>query len=1036
MGPATPAKKLSSMMKQQNGMSLRTRKTRSVEPLEKVEPVTKKSSYKKQTSTSSGSTSVVEGSVEAVDEIQLTTCPSGSRKKLTRKAKSMDPLNGKGLSEMQTNTSSSASKVENGVEIIQNDQHSNRRSGRRNKLATNKVEVNNNNNEDNAAGDGKSIGQTQRKRAGKFFDLKKLRKQDAESDSNSSLYPSSGCSLQSLPQVGMAKDLYSESISKIALKDSQKGRTKSSANDQKVSKKSISHKLSEMHSSENSTQKRSKKRSSDKISSPHKPSAKNPTAKAPRRSTVKLVSYKESVTSDDDSDKDSDFSPVSDSATDSDVDSQEEVHSDEPEQVQAAQPPVNKTAVTKYVSAVPAMGLKERSSKSGKKKPGKFEVNQPKKSNQLVVGKVPFNYEALAKFKRSQKESTDAPSKAFKGVAAPSPATPSKMKSKVAKKRSKAASSTMDEDASSSDDDAADWEEVKGVLVHIKFVMYIYIYIYIYISIHILDLPTGIKSVQVTVDSTKEKKKGWDWFTYSQQLWRRYMKHEHEYRHKVELLCLLSSGQQLNAVCNDELFKALALSSFEKTTLKGKKCTEANIMTILSTIIKRVKLVPKPLLQSSVNSESLLDTFEEGLLSGKLHRTDELLLFVLGMLRALGASARLCMAWYPVPLRIAHFQKLQQIAKSEASGSKTKGKINFPFTPGISIQFTNLDSDANEQIWLEAYDVSAKKWLTIGGSGAILADLSEVEVKLSKPITYIVSYDNDGKFKDLTQKYDSKWMTGTAKLRVSDKWWQKTIAPYRPQESKKTKEEDSQLQNNLEQMPFPSTISGFKDHPLYALERHLLKFEAIYPRTAVPMGYTKTKEPIYSRSCVHELHSREQWLKEALQVKVGEEPYKFVKPRPSFKDWKNGIKRTEATLGTFGRWQTEPYVPATAENGIVPKNAYGNVDMYQPQMLPKGCVQIRIDSIGKIARKMGIDCAPAMVGWQLRSSANVPLFDGWVICKEFEDALLAAVDDYEEEEEKRAQEKVEKRVYGNWKTLIKGLLIRERLRLRYGKDNF
>ena len=38
--------------------------------------------------------------------------------------------------------------------------------------------------------------------------------------------------------------------------------------------------------------------------------------------------------------------------------------------------------------------------------------------------------------------------------------------------------------------------------------------------------------------------------------------------------------------------------------------------------------------------------------------------------------------------------------------------------------------------------MSAKKWLTIGGSGAILADLSEVEVKLSKPITYIVSYDN------------------------------------------------------------------------------------------------------------------------------------------------------------------------------------------------------------------------------------------------------------------------------------------------------
>ena len=69
---------------------------------------------------------------------------------------------------------------------------------------------------------------------------------------------------------------------------------------------------------------------------------------------------------------------------------------------------------------------------------------------------------------------------------------------------------------------------------------------------------------------------------------------------------------------------------------------------------------------------------------------------------------------------------------------------------------------------------------------------------------------SDGKFKDLTQKYDSKWMTGTAKLRVSDKWWQKTIAPYRPQESKKTKEEDSQLQsmiNAFDNIIVPSSIT-------------------------------------------------------------------------------------------------------------------------------------------------------------------------------------------------------------------------------------
>ena len=39
----------------------------------------------------------------------------------------------------------------------------------------------------------------------------------------------------------------------------------------------------------------------------------------------------------------------------------------------------------------------------------------------------------------------------------------------------------------------------------------------------------------------------------------------------------------------------------------------------------------------------------------------------------------------------------------------------------------------------------------------------------------------------------------------------------------------------------------------YALKRHLLKFEAIYPDSAIPVGYVGTKnskEPVYARDCV------------------------------------------------------------------------------------------------------------------------------------------------------------------------------------------
>lgn len=51
-----------------------------------------------------------------------------------------------------------------------------------------------------------------------------------------------------------------------------------------------------------------------------------------------------------------------------------------------------------------------------------------------------------------------------------------------------------------------------------------------------------------------------------------------------------------------------------------------------------------------------------------------------------------------------------------------------------------------------------------------------------------------------------------------------------------------------------------------------------------------------------------------MQVKLSEEPYKFVKPRPKMKDLKNNIKITEATLPVYGEWQVEEFVPPVAEN--------------------------------------------------------------------------------------------------------------------------
>lgn len=91
--------------------------------------------------------------------------------------------------------------------------------------------------------------------------------------------------------------------------------------------------------------------------------------------------------------------------------------------------------------------------------------------------------------------------------------------------------------------------------------------------------------------------------------------------------------------------------------------------------------------------------------------------------------------------------------------------------------------------------------------------------------------------------------------------------------------------------------------------------------------------------------------------------------------------------------------------------------------------------MNRVARKLRIDCSPAVVGFNFGCRGALPAFEGFVVCEEFEDTLREAWEVEQVEASKRAEEKRDKRIYGNWKKLIKGLFIRERLAARYDFTN-
>ncbi|KAJ8393469.1 hypothetical protein AAFF_G00059420 [Aldrovandia affinis] len=337
--------------------------------------------------------------------------------------------------------------------------------------------------------------------------------------------------------------------------------------------------------------------------------------------------------------------------------------------------------------------------------------------------------------------------------------------------------------------------------------------------------------------------------------------------------------------------------------------------------------------------------------------------------------------------------------------------------------------------WLEVYLERVGRWVCLGVQQAGFGSPRKTAVQATQPMSYVLAVDGDGHLKDLSSKYDLTWMTSSRKRCVELEWWEETLSGFRGPTSQRERREDKELRAKLLAKPLPTAMSMFKNHPLYALKKHLLKYEAIYPPTAAILGYCRG-EAVYSRDCVHTLHSRDTWLKEARTVLLGEEPYKMVKgfSNRARKARQGAEQKDRDDLGLFGEWQTEEYQPPIAMDGKVPRNDYGNVYLFRPCMLPVGCVHVRLPSLHRVARKLDIDCASAVTGFDFHCGFSHPVTDGYVVCEEYQEVLQAAWENEQDILQKKEREKREKRAVDHWTLLVKGLLIRERLQRRYGRQ--
>ncbi|KAL5810062.1 hypothetical protein ACOSQ3_026758 [Xanthoceras sorbifolium] len=384
--------------------------------------------------------------------------------------------------------------------------------------------------------------------------------------------------------------------------------------------------------------------------------------------------------------------------------------------------------------------------------------------------------------------------------------------------------------------------------------------------------------------------------------------------------------------------------------------------------------------------------------------------------------------------------------------------------------------------WAEVYCSAENltgRWVHVDAANAIIDGEQKVEAAAAAcktSLRYVVAFAGCGA-KDVTRRYCMKWYKIASK-RVNSVWWDAVLAPLRDLESGATgsthdgpgypnqndfskniyllgnsgpnvqssmKSSSVATRNSLEDMeletraltePLPTNQQAYKNHQLYAIERWLNKHQIIYPKGPI-LGFC-SGHPVYPRTCVQMLKTKERWLREALQVKANEHPAKVIKDTAKLK--KLQVSEVEdceevdskGNIELYGKWQLEPLCLPHAVNGIVPRNERGQVDVWSEKCLPPGTVHIRLPRVFFVAKRLEIDYAPAMVGFEFRNGRSTPVFDGIVVCTEFKDIILEA---YAEEEERRqAEEKKRKeaQAISRWYQLLSSIVTRQKLNNCYG----
>ncbi|KAF7886104.1 hypothetical protein EAF00_010207 [Botryotinia globosa] len=306
------------------------------------------------------------------------------------------------------------------------------------------------------------------------------------------------------------------------------------------------------------------------------------------------------------------------------------------------------------------------------------------------------------------------------------------------------------------------------------------------------------------------------------------------------------------------------------------------------------------------------------------------------------------------------------------------------------------------------------------------------------PIEKITVYNSKGKIKRYDQ-YDWFKNVMNGYIRGSNKYPKTDIDNHEEGTDLKA------IQPKKKVVEGEETLLYFKTSSEFVLERHLRREEAILDTakhvkmfTVKAKGDNPTEEKVFLRKDVVSCKSLETWHKEGRAPLPGAIPRKRVPYRAATTNRKRELAEAELESGEkmlqglYSRDQTDWIIPPPIENGVIPKNNYGNMDVYVPSMVPVGAVHIPRRGTKRICTRLGIDYAEAVTGFEFGARMAIPIITGVVVAEENFDLVMEEWEKDEAERVRKEDEKKTKAAIGMWRKMLMGLRIIERMTDEYG----